>query len=123
MDRSEIATFIAENRAIAQQQLARWDGVDPSRLLQACDLLEQLLNSGAGAGVDPRTIVVEAAYISNLQLSPVLPFHTHQTEIAAHLHIVPGSIDEAQRLVYALRPLTALAYYGPIPLRIEITPK
>lgn len=39
---NDIQPFIAENREIAKTQAQRWEGVDPSRLLQALDYLEQL---------------------------------------------------------------------------------
>lgn len=40
----DIPAWIAEQRAVCQVQLRRWDGVDPTRLLQALDLIEQLLS-------------------------------------------------------------------------------
>jgi hypothetical protein len=39
----EIRQFIAKNREIATVQAQRWQGVDPSRLLQALDYLEGML--------------------------------------------------------------------------------
>jgi hypothetical protein len=50
MDKQAIRAFVEENRQIANQQLARWDAVDPSRLLEALSIIEALLDSGAAAG-------------------------------------------------------------------------
>lgn len=43
----DIRQFIAENREIATVQAQRWQGVDPSRLLQALDYLETMLSNAS----------------------------------------------------------------------------
>jgi hypothetical protein len=43
MDHADIPAWVTETRATAKTQMERWQGVDPSRLLEACDLIEQLL--------------------------------------------------------------------------------
>jgi hypothetical protein len=50
MDTQKIRAFIDANRPIAEVQKQRWDGVDPSRLLEACELLEQAIGPGGAAG-------------------------------------------------------------------------
>ena len=49
MTPEEIRAWIAANRQVARVQLDRWDAVDPTRLLAACDLLEQLLDGAPAA--------------------------------------------------------------------------
>ena len=54
MDVADIPTWVAEQRAAAEQQKQRWQGVDPSRLLEALAVIEQLLGrpgEAAPAGV------------------------------------------------------------------------
>lgn len=45
MTPDDIRAWITTNRDIARVQLERWDGVDPTRFLTACTLLEQLLDA------------------------------------------------------------------------------
>ena len=42
MHNYDIDGFLAESRQVAAVQKQRWQGVDPTRLEQACDLIEQL---------------------------------------------------------------------------------
>lgn len=52
MDIADIPEWVAQQRAAADLQRQRWQGVDPSRLLEALDLIEQLLQRpGEPAGV------------------------------------------------------------------------
>jgi hypothetical protein len=57
----EIRSFIRENREIAAVQAERWQGVDPSRLLQALDYLEGLLGSRTPTDDDVIQLVEAAA--------------------------------------------------------------
>lgn len=50
MNKEAIQSFITENRASAETQAQRWQGVDPSRLLAALDIIEALLSGSAPAG-------------------------------------------------------------------------
>ena len=43
MNHSDIPAWLETTRATATVQMTRWQGVDPSRLLEACDLVERLL--------------------------------------------------------------------------------
>ena len=43
MNRGDIPRWVAEQRTAAQIQAQRWQGVDPSRLLEALDVIESLL--------------------------------------------------------------------------------
>jgi hypothetical protein len=47
--KEEIRSFLSENRAVAETQAQRWQGVDPSRLLAALDIIEVLTSSNAPA--------------------------------------------------------------------------
>jgi hypothetical protein len=49
MDIVDIPEWVAQQRAAAKTQAERWQGVDPSRLLEALDLVEQLLQPSAAA--------------------------------------------------------------------------
>lgn len=51
MDIADILTWVAEQRAAAEIQRQRWQGVDPSRLLEALDLIEQLMGRPGEAEV------------------------------------------------------------------------
>lgn len=57
MNRDEITQFIRDNRAVAQAQAQRWEGVDPSRLLRALDYLEQLLGQERQTEASVKTYV------------------------------------------------------------------
>jgi len=43
MNIADIPSWLETTRAAAEVQAERWQGVDPSRLLEACDLVAQLL--------------------------------------------------------------------------------
>ena len=58
MDTADIPKWIAEQRAAAELQRQRWQGVDPSRLLEALDLVEQLLGRPGGAAAEGVPIIV-----------------------------------------------------------------
>lgn len=49
MDSQDIDAFIAHSRQVAAVQKQRWQGVDPTRLEQACDIIELLRRQLAGA--------------------------------------------------------------------------
>lgn len=53
MNRSEIPAWLESTRTTAKLQAQRWEGVDPSRLLEACDLIEELLQPNAPVGDGP----------------------------------------------------------------------
>ena len=49
MDSQQIDLFITQSRQVAAVQKQRWQGVDPTRLEQACDIIELLRRQLAGA--------------------------------------------------------------------------
>ena len=48
-DSQQIDAFIAHSRQVAAVQKQRWQGVDPTRLEQACDIIDLLRRQLAGA--------------------------------------------------------------------------
>jgi hypothetical protein len=71
MDIADIPEWVAQQRAAAKTQAERWQGVDPSRLLEALDLVEQLLQpSAAAAPAGVPLIVMEVKHAPFSTWSP-----------------------------------------------------
>jgi hypothetical protein len=68
MTPDEMRAFVVENRHIAEQQRARWDAVDPSRLLTACDIITDLLDrcSAPRGPANQPTAVFDGVYLTNI---------------------------------------------------------
>lgn len=84
----EIRQFIAENREIATVQAQRWQGVDPSRLLQALDYLEGLLDKGG------RALPVRAIELSVVQMA----VHRDITMPGAHVSVEASGYLESWQI-------------------------
>lgn len=111
MDAAAIRKQVGEWRATAEQQLARWDGVDPTRLLAACDVIDELLGAGMSGAPRPQLVVEPATLVDMRSPSPHgLP------AFDVTFRVVPVSIADGMRLVLMLDPLVNTG-----PLRIEIT--
>jgi hypothetical protein len=115
-----IRTFIQTNRAIAQVQAQRWDGVDPSRLLEACDLLEQLLTAQAapvvtsGQGMPARSFQQAGLHLVSYQVMPTPHGAGFDLQIAC---ISPqASVADARLTDASLRMFLGA---GPLGLRLE----
>lgn len=63
---TDIPSWIAEQRARAKIQKQRWDGVDPTYLEEACDLIEKLL-AGQAAPAAPLSVPL---MVVSLQIDP-----------------------------------------------------
>jgi hypothetical protein len=63
----EIRSFIRENREIAATQAERWQGVDPSRLLQALDYLEGLVGNSTPTDDDVARQVEAVSVLSDVK--------------------------------------------------------
>ena len=120
-DDSTIRDFIAANRQIALIQRQRWDSVDPTRLLEACDLLEQLLDAGV-APVGKRGLQLDQAQIVHFDVMLVRYAATPMAAIGRGYEVeikamVPGMDSSAASLAAAA--LGSLAGLFPICIRVE----
>ena len=76
MDDQSIRAFVEENRRIANQQLTRWDAVDPSRLLEACAIIETLLERGtAEPAAGDQALVFDDVILTGLKYTPPVRSH------------------------------------------------
>lgn len=126
MDRARIRAFIDANRPIAEVQRQRWDGVDPTRLLEACDLLEQAIaapQSATSASADGQVFkpLYHPAQGQSLAVEPVelamwdfQPIPRGQ-ELRMTL-IVPGLTAAASQSL--LGALSFLSTFSPLSMRL-----
>jgi len=83
---ADMRAFIRENREIARVQAERWQGVDPSRLTQALDYLEQLLGDAPGEGevvLQPSLVAVSPAPFTIRGCEPQLEVHIEIDQVCA----------------------------------------
>lgn len=111
MDRVDIPAWVAAQRATAKTQLERWQGVDPSRLLEALDLIEQLLaeNSSDGAeGISLNLLGVRAFH------RPAGFLFSARNEVELRVVPIVQTIDEEMEVIRRLFSLSAPYYAGAV---------
>lgn len=70
MNNQDIDAFLSQSRQVAAVQKQRWQGVDPTRLEEACDIIEQLRRELAARAPAYTTPAQEAAALALGWIAP-----------------------------------------------------
>src|SRR5262245_42586619 len=115
MTPDEMRAFVAENRRIAEQQRARWDAVDPSRLLAACDIIMELLDrpSASAQTAGPPGAVFDGVYLTNIS--------TRSSRLGGGLYEIELTFASLKSQMPALADVQLLINTVNHPVRIEVS--
>lgn len=111
MDSHDIDAFIAHSRQVAAVQKQRWQGVDPTRLEEACDIIEQLRRQLAGAQLG-------ATYASQEAAARVLGWGSPGAQ-----SIVPGSQIIWRATWDVTQPHQGLVRFALADLQLDLVPR
>jgi hypothetical protein len=115
MTHDEIRAFVAENSRIAEQQRARWDAVDPSRLLEACAIITDLLDRLSASKQPPNqpNAVFDGVYLTNIS--------TKSSRLGGGLADIELTFASSRSQLSALAHVQLLINNVGHPVRIEIS--
>jgi hypothetical protein len=115
MTPDEMRAFVAENSRIAEQQRARWDAVDPSRLLAACEIITDLLDSVSAPNRPPNqpTAVFDGVYLTNIS--------TRSSRLGSGLYEIELTFASSKSQMPALADVQLLMNTVSHPVRIEVS--
>jgi hypothetical protein len=113
MDKQATRAWVDSNRQVARRQLARWDAVDPSRLLEACAIIESLLDAQPAVAEPGESFVFDKVFLTGFTRTP----GTTRSADLLTIEFLPTPMSVVPS------PARVLAFTQARFVRIEVTPE